>query len=206
MGGGVFGPPFFLFLIMAGIKFFTQNRDYSSVIPITGIVEFLRIPFPTGEASTEVNLIRDAACRIVEDRTGYILRTTVLEVYLDRWRSAIRIPYGPNFSVTTVTYYDALKVVQTMPSTDYSVDDIASPSLVQFHEFPTLQDRGFNSVKLTCTVGAGTAEGDIPEALHAAVKILCGHLYENRQEVITGTIATQIPQGADALINPYRIL
>ena len=191
---------------MAGIKFLLNNRNYSSIIPINGIVEHLRISTPTGEAQTELELIRDAAARIIEDRTNYILGTADLEVYLDCWHSLVRIPYGPNFSVTYIEYASADGQTVRLSNDSYSVDSIDSPAQISFYDYPALEDRGFNLVKIVATVGAGSAASDIPEPLHAAVKILCGHLYENRQEVITGTIATQIPQGVDSLINPYRSL
>jgi len=46
-----------------------------------------------------------------------------------------------------------------------------------------------------------------PEALMAAIKLLIGHLYENRQEVVVETgraTVQQIPLGVQSLIAPYR--
>lgn len=39
----------------------------------------------------------------------------------------------------------------------------------------------------------------------AAVKLTLGHLFENREAVVTGTIATALPQGVPELLRPYRL-
>lgn len=42
------------------------------------------------------------------------------------------------------------------------------------------------------------------EAINAAVLLILGHLYANREEVITGNVsAVQVPVGADWLLTPY---
>jgi hypothetical protein len=42
------------------------------------------------------------------------------------------------------------------------------------------------------------------EAINAAALLILGHLYANREEVITGNVsAVQVPVGADWLLTPY---
>lgn len=41
-------------------------------------------------------------------------------------------------------------------------------------------------------------------AVKAAILLILGHLYANREDVVTGTIATDIPMGSRALLMPYR--
>jgi uncharacterized phiE125 gp8 family phage protein len=52
----------------------------------------------------------------------------------------------------------------------------------------------------------GHAEASIPTPLIQAVRLLVGHLYENRVEEVTGTITTRLKVGIDALVSPYRTL
>lgn len=47
---------------------------------------------------------------------------------------------------------------------------------------------------------AGYSEATLPEEIQHAVLLLVGHWYENRQEVVTGTIATQVPAAAESLL------
>ena len=44
----------------------------------------------------------------------------------------------------------------------------------------------------------------VPPTLIAAAKLVLGHLYLNREQAVTGTIATELPAGVAALCAPYR--
>lgn len=43
----------------------------------------------------------------------------------------------------------------------------------------------------------------VNEAINAAVLLIVGHLYANREDVVTGATATQLPMGSEFLITPY---
>jgi hypothetical protein len=53
------------------------------------------------------------------------------------------------------------------------------------------------------------AAGADPILLNPSVRAACllilGHLYANREDVVTGTIATELPMGFRSLLMPYRI-
>ena len=57
-------------------------------------------------------------------------------------------------------------------------------------------------------VAAGEA-GDSPMLINPSIKAACllnlGHLYANREDVVTGTIATEMPMGSRALLTPHRV-
>ncbi|MFV3402867.1 head-tail connector protein [Pseudomonas sp. NY15463] len=71
-------------------------------------------------------------------------------------------------------------------------------------------NRRFYADQLTLdeAVAAGNA-GDRPmvcnKQISAACLLIIGHLYANRESVVAGTIATELPQGSMALLNPHRI-
>ncbi|WP_028941616.1 head-tail connector protein [Pseudomonas vranovensis] len=56
---------------------------------------------------------------------------------------------------------------------------------------------------------AADEAGESPILINAAIKGACllilGHLYANREDVVTGTIATAMPMGSQALLTPHRI-
>ncbi len=43
------------------------------------------------------------------------------------------------------------------------------------------------------------------DQINAAILLITGHLFNNRESVITGTIATELPQGAHSLLWPFRV-
>lgn len=51
---------------------------------------------------------------------------------------------------------------------------------------------------------AGYAPGEMPRGLETAVLLLTAHYYANRESVVTGTIATEVPMGVRALVQPHR--
>ncbi|UVL02068.1 head-tail connector protein [Pseudomonas sp. B21-047] len=57
-------------------------------------------------------------------------------------------------------------------------------------------------------VAVGDA-GDTPMVCNKQIKAACllilGHLYANREDVVIGTIATELPKGSVALLTPHRI-
>lgn len=44
----------------------------------------------------------------------------------------------------------------------------------------------------------------ITPAITAACLLICGHLFANREDVVVGTITSQIPMGSQSLLLPYR--
>ena len=45
----------------------------------------------------------------------------------------------------------------------------------------------------------------INPSIQSACLLKLGHLFANREEVVTGTIATELPQASKSLLTPYRV-
>ena len=111
----------------------------------------------------------------------------------------IRIALRPVVSVDAVTYVDTAGDEQTLPDTDYRVSIAGGvATITPVNSWPTVKDEP-GAVRIDFTAGEGT-----PDALRAAILLMVGHLYENRQGVVTGTIATELPLAWDAIVSRYR--
>lgn len=55
------------------------------------------------------------------------------------------------------------------------------------------------------TPSPGSFELPITPAVTAAVLLLAGHLYANREAVVTGTISTALPLSVQFLLAPHRV-
>ena len=62
-----------------------------------------------------------------------------------------------------------------------------------------------NAVHVKYTVGYGTASTDVPDGIKQAVLLTLGNWYENRQTVITGRTATELPLSSQYLLDQYKI-
>ena len=62
-------------------------------------------------------------------------------------------------------------------------------------------DAGTILMKVTATV----AESTPPPSIQQAFLLYLGYLYEKREAVVTGTIATELPRAYEYLLNGYRV-
>lgn len=65
-----------------------------------------------------------------------------------------------------------------------------------------------DQAELDAAVAAETA-GESPlvatYAVKAAILLICGHLFANREDVVTGAQSFALPMGAHDLLRPYRL-
>jgi uncharacterized phiE125 gp8 family phage protein len=109
---------------------------------------------------------------------------------------------APLLSVTDVKYYDEDDTLQTLAASQYEVDIYGSPARFRLINVPKLKDR-MNAMQLNFTCGYTNAAA-VPSPIKQAMYLIIGHLYENRQDVVTGTQVHQIPDSSKYLLEPYR--
>lgn len=118
----------------------------------------------------------------------------------------IELHRPPIQSVTSIQYVDADGTTQTLSASSYRTDLVSMPGRITpayGMEWPETRDVT-NAVIVTYVAGAASA-GLVPAAAGAAMLLMIGHLYENRQQVLTGTIASNLPMGVIDLLNSIRV-
>lgn len=140
-----------------------------------------------------------AAREYCEHYTGRALAPQTLELALDAFPAdGIELNRSPVTSITSIKYMDADGVEQTLSTADYSLNDYgvtASVELAADTEWPETQDVS-NAVKVRYVAGYT----EVPKTVKAAMLLLIGHLYENRQEG-TAFKVEQLPLGVKSLLN-----
>ena len=115
---------------------------------------------------------------------------------------------NPVSAVTHVKYYDSDNTLQTWDTANYDTDLKGKPARITLANnatFPTVYDRT-NAVEIKFVAGyASTSATGFPKQLLNAMYLIIGHLYENRQDVIVGSIVTEMKKGADSILRQYRI-
>mgnify|MGYP003665746907 CR=1 FL=1 len=129
------------------------------------------------------------SCQIYTNQ--YFLKVTV-EQYSDTWESMFTLYKSPVTGITHIKYYDTADTEQTLDPSNYILDDVSKPDRI-------------NAVHVNYTVGYGTASTDVPDGIKSAVLITLANLYENRQSVITGRTATELPLSSQYLLDQYKI-
>jgi uncharacterized phiE125 gp8 family phage protein len=155
---------------------------------------------------TYIGTLVGAATRHVERYIGRSLITQTWELALNGFPpgDCLYLPRGPVQSVTSLKTYSDSDAESVFADTNYLVDTAGDRlCLNDGATWPTdLRDN--DAIKVRYTAGYGDASTDVPSDLIHAVALLVAHWYENREAVITGTIASQLPLGVSAILAPYR--
>jgi len=167
---------------------------------------YCRVDTGITEDDTLIGVLVTAARQLVELYTGRSLVTQTWELALDNFPagSSVELPRGPVQSVTSIKTYDDEDNESTFASGNYLVDtSLGRVSLNHDAVWPT-DLRSTASVLITYVAGYGDAASDVPAALRQAILMLVGHWYENREAVVTGTIAAEVPFTVAALLGHYK--
>jgi hypothetical protein len=124
--------------------------------------------------------------------------------YDDRY---LRIPIGGVSAVSEVGYVDTDGAAQIMDPSTYLLDTTEptariAPAWATFWPFARHQ---MSAVHVNFQAGYGTTANVVPAAIVAAVKLILGNLYANRESVVVGTAAVCLPYGAEHLMWPHRV-
>jgi uncharacterized phiE125 gp8 family phage protein len=174
----------------------------SAVITTAELKSFLRV-----DSSSEDSLIDGfllAAMAYAQHYTGLAIGSQTIELALDAFPDGgISLPLIPATSITSVIYVDAAGTSQTLLSSLYYLNDYSSQdhqvTLVYGAEWPDTRDTT-NAVKVRYVAGSAT----LPASVKAALMLLVGHLYENRQEA-TEKALHSLPLGIKALLDTVKV-
>ena len=167
--------------------------------------DFLKVD-TTADDTLIDNLIK-AATQSCEEYTNQYFMDTLVTQYSDNWMEFYRLYKSPVSSLTHIKYYDSTDTLQTLAASNYILDNASKPARIGLAvdgELPTLADR-INAVEVKYTVGYGTASTDVPDGIKQAVLLTIGNWYQNRQTVITGRTATELPLSSQYLLDQYKI-
>lgn len=174
----------------------------------------LRVDFDTDDALIAAYLA--GAIGAVERQTGRILAAREMVQRFDRWtdaqgRERLTLSHDPVVSVEGVDYVDGDGAVQELlPETvpgDGGFRTVAGEPYLLLSpadaSFPALADQP-GAVSVRYTAGYGGDAGDAPAELDAAVLLMVGHFYANREAAGSGTISFELPLGVRDLCFPFR--
>ena len=188
--------------------FRSLKEDTLAVNPLFTTAEakdFLKVD-TTADDSLIDSLIKAAtqSCQIFTNR--YFL-TTVVTQYSDKWDGIYTLYKSPVIGITHIKYFDSNDTEQTLASSNYILDSVSQPARIGIAingTLPDLADR-INAVHVEYKVGYGLTSDFVPEGIKQAVLITIGNWYENRQTVITGRTATELPLSSQYLLEQYKI-
>jgi len=155
-----------------------------------------------------ISALISAAREACEKYTGRVFIEQSWEyVFEDFKDDEIELDNPPLISVTSLTYKDISGVTETIATSVYDVDTHSYPGSI-FLKFgqlwPLVQDVE-NAIMVTYKAGYGATAASVPASIMAAMLLIIGHLYENREDVITGRQVNELPKGSKYLLDPFKV-
>lgn len=180
-------------------------------VSLTEAKEHLRVD--TSDDDGLITSLIHAAADFVAGRNGYTGRALLPQTW-DAYFAAftdIELPLPPCIEVTAITYKDSDSATQTLATSVYTVNTARQPALVTLkpnQEWPAT-DGSWDAVKIRFQCGypnGSPASEAVPYSIKAAIKLVIGDLYHNREggNLVNGA-KYEINPTVRALLNPYRV-
>jgi len=178
--------------------------DQDTIITVADLKAHMRVTHT--QEDTLIGALRSAAIAWVEEHCNIKLGSYTARGYLPGFYNSY-IPIGPVTAISEVKYQTTADTdydtdLTTLAGTYWFTDLISQPARIAFREYPTTYDYALTPVVVSFTAGYTT----MPAPVLQAIRLLVAHMYENRQEEVTGSITTRLKFGLEALLNPYRII
>jgi len=166
------------------------------------------------DEDNNISLYIRAAREFTESFLGRALVTQTWMLTLDEFPDEeIKIPLPPLQSITQIAYDDTSGIERIIDPADYFVDNQSEPGWVVpagTLTWPTTID-AINSVRVKFVAGYAPSTDsppdlttNIPYNIKAAMLLIIGNLFENREDNVVGTIANRIPNGAEYLLRRHK--
>lgn len=161
---------------------------------------------------TYIDAIIKAATRHAEQFMGRALMEQTWDYYLDEFPDgAIKLPMPPLSSVTGLFVRDSSGAEEEIDSDTYDVDQASEPArlvLAYGQSWPTTLEVA-NAVRLRFVSGYigddSPNSANVPSDIRAAILLIIGTLWEQRETVVIGQSVAQLPWSAEQLLRPYRV-
>lgn len=156
----------------------------------------LRVDHP--DEDTLIGVMISAAARRIENYIGTPLLARDEIFRFKSFGSSLDLHLGPLNSVGNIAYVDQDGQAQTLDE-HRIVGESVYPE--EGESFPST----LNPSEIVVTANVGYEEDDdLPESIMQAQLLLLVHYYDNREAVVTGTIATELPLGVADLLQEFR--
>ncbi|MCL7938826.1 head-tail connector protein [Halomonas sp. ATCH28] len=155
---------------------------------------------------THIQALIGAAYRHAEQVTRVMFEKRNETLVLDGFPSgseSIELPWTPVASIESLDYIDADGISQSLDAETLRLDTRPiTPRLAP--QWGSLWPKTIDEPE-SVTLIAGVGMDVTPPDVRAALLLLIGHLYENREAVVIGTISSEVPLGVQMLLAPYTL-
>ncbi len=171
-----------------------------------------------GEAGDHNDALITALITAARERAEIFLNRTIVDrrivLMIDYVpvNGKVKLPRGPIKELVSVQYVDNDDDLQTLDPENYASHIGVDPGILVFKNSISGKKQGINTIHITYDTGYGNREvygtvyqNPLPGAIVNAIKMIVYTMYDHRDDIVRGTIVTQLPQNAEYLLSPHRI-
>lgn len=136
---------------------------------------------------------------------AFITQSWTLSVKCPDRDYRIWLPVTPVQSITSIKYFDADNVEQTLTVSDFYFhgdEDWAYIEPKQGVNWPSVYDR-LDAIAVEFAAGFGDAETDVPETIRQCIRLLVAHWYTHRSAASEASVE-ELPLAVQSLISVNR--
>jgi len=190
----------------------TEKRTTAATaLPVSVIEARQHLRVDLDDDDVEIYNLIARATEYAEGYTGRTFCDAVWTRYIDNgWPMEIKLDRRPIVSVDSVKYIDTSGNQQTLAASQYRSDLVAGRINRAYNiTWPNVRWIT-NAVEVAYTAGYGTTAspvGVVPEDIKHGILLMVGAWLENKEDVIKGTTAKEMPamSGARALFDHVRV-
>lgn len=170
-----------------------RNVTSGDIITLANVKNWCRIT--TSDDDALLSMLIEAMIDMAEKYAGITLRRKEYTFEFQNYGNTIQLPYGPHVSIDAVrTKLDGTET--TLDASDYFVTG-------QDHKTLNVKET-FKNQQIEVDVTAGYGASDVPAQIQLALYKAVLSNYEDRQDLIGGTIVATLPNNSKAMLNQYK--
>lgn len=182
------------------------SEPAAPAVPVAMLREHLRV----SDAAQDVYVLGalSAATGYVE---RYLRRSLIAQVWrldLDAWPTGpVELPFAPVIAVMEVRYIDPEGADVALDPGVWLFHPGLTPArlaLAPGQEWPAVRQQ-IAPISITYRAGYGETWNAVPEDIRHAIMMMAAHFYENREAVVVGTTAAQVPAAVTALLEDHQL-
>lgn len=175
-------------------------------------------PVTLAEAKAQTRVLHDSEDALLnayiaaarQHAEEYTKRSLITQTWRATWDSfegpRLYLPRPPILTVEAVAYTDYDGAEQALADYQTSLAGVR-PFVTPAYggDWPLAREIP-GAVSVTYTAGYGATAESVPQAIRLAILMLVGSYYANREHVVVGHNASELPGTVKALLAPYRIM
>lgn len=184
-----------------------QVQTAASTFPVSLTEAKSHLKIDTTADDTYITAIIKAATQLSEEYTNRFFINTTVKQFASNFQEIETLFKSKVNAVTHVKYYDSNNTLQILAPSVYSKQLEYEPAQIQLahnKSYPNITKRN-DAVEVEYTVGYGNSASDVPEIIKQAILLTIGNFYQNRNSVVIGRIATELPQNVKWLLDTYKV-